>query len=68
MALAVAAPGPVLSAEPAAPKATLEGRILDQQGLAVPGASVILLRADSATASAISDAEGNFRLQSAPGA
>jgi catecholate siderophore receptor len=42
--------------------ATVEGRILDQQGLAVAGANVRLLQGEFILASTTTDATGNFRM------
>jgi len=60
-------PGAPAAAAYAAPKATVEGRIDDPSGLALPGAELALLEGDQVVATTSSDAEGNFRLMAAPG-
>jgi catecholate siderophore receptor len=71
VALLEPASPPAVAAEPAAPrvapKVSIEGHIADPQGLAVPGASLELLRGGFVAARVETDAQGNFRLFAAPG-
>lgn len=57
------APTAAVHAQEAINQASISGRVFDQQGAAVPGASVVARQTETnLTASATTDAEGRFRL------